>query len=245
MLKHDLVHITKDYKKVCDTKVLEDLWMIASKMTLCWGAEHCSFEIEEGIIYPTEGSSSIIGVSVPLSNYNTGHFCQLIKDTKPSSVHVVCLYLPEGSKKLFDYSKTLTVQDYGAGITHLEKLGYVACCNSLSVLCEDSRRFTVLASAVGVIRELKKYEGLLYEVDSLGSTMFGELTGLIKLLLEKVMGQKPVHTIHYRDLFKKYMTLVNGEENYFYLKEDLREKYGITEYEWSLINEIKDEIMKN
>lgn len=186
MFGFKLVYNTTNIEQICNKEMIDKLWSVAERITLLWGAEFCNFEREENTVYPMEGSNVILGTLIPLVNYNTNNFCQLIKETKPSSISVCTLTdLPNSMKSLFDSAKSVKYYDYSQMITSLEAKGYISCLRSSSFLCNDERRFVVLEKVCGVVKDLGKYVNQAYEVDSLGSAFFDELSCLIRELYQK------------------------------------------------------------
>jgi len=185
MIKYKKIYKNDDYTKICDKEILEEL-LTYEKITLLWGAEYVHFVNVKKHMCPQEGSSSLLGIVVPLMGYNSNNFIDLIKSAKPSNI---LFYgspekgLSDSMIKIFKTTTTTMYKDYPEAITYLERDGFVTTYPSISDLRTDDRRFSILPKAIGVLCSLKKYENNSFEVDSLGTIFFSELSELIEELV--------------------------------------------------------------
>ena len=185
MIKYKKFYKTNDYEKVCESSVLQELFTYP-KITLYWGAEYVHFVKFREILYPSEGSSSILGIMIPLMGYDIAHFKNLLEEKKPSNILVFYENLLSNKMlEIFDVGVVEPYKDYSEAITYLEEKGYVATIPSISDLRTDERRFSFLPKVYDILSPelVEKYGERVFEVDSLGSSFFKELSDLISSLV--------------------------------------------------------------
>jgi len=158
-----------------------------------WGGEYVEFHHEEGVIYPTGGSFGLLGcteagMKVDVKEYTPEEFCELLRDT--NATEFVLIFVSEGGvpqkdsslASIFNYVQVTNYLDYPKMVTDLKERGWLTTCESQNILRTDERRFTLRKEAVTVVKELEDYTGETYEVDSLGTTFWDDLTKGIERL---------------------------------------------------------------
>lgn len=171
---------------------------------LLWGEEYVEFIFEDEKIYPIEGSTSIIGFSphhkVSPVQHNIDEFLELIKTcSKFILIPNDDKTISEECEKFFDVVRIHRVEDYSSMVTELEKYGYVETVRSTNIMAVDERKFMLTEKAYSALNHLiiegkdkkiniLRYANIAYEVDTLGTSLFSELTDIIidlhKLLKE-------------------------------------------------------------
>lgn len=186
-----------DLKKIID---------ISPFIRLYWGKEYVDFNFTSPVdydlevdkilqrfeggeipigLYPTNGSYSLLGRgvsehSIDIKVYNLKEFCKISKNSQ----EVVAMKIPFNRqtslgniyKDLFHEVKVIKYTDYSWIITDLEEHGFVDTFPSENFLKTDERRFILNSKSEKVIPDLAPYIGKTYEVDSLGTTFFPDLS---------------------------------------------------------------------
>lgn len=186
-----------DLKKIID---------ISPLVRLYWGKEYVDFNFTSPVdydleidkilqtfeggkipigLYPVNGSYSLLGrgvseYSIDIKVYALEEFCKISKNAQEVVAMKVPLDKPTSPgfiyKDLFHEVKVMKYTDYSWIITDLEKHGFVDTFPSENSLRTDERRFRLNSKSEMVIPDLAPYIGKTYEVDSLGTTFFPELS---------------------------------------------------------------------
>ncbi len=160
----------------------------SSEIRGVWGEEYVDFHIEKGVIYPTKGSFNLLGCSearmtVGIKEYSLEEFIGMLKRTSATKfILLVVNNKPIELAKIFTCIQITYSIDYPKMVTDLERRRWLSTCRSLNVLSTDERRFTLKAGAEKIDIRLKDYISETYEVDSLGTSFWDDLTkGIEKL----------------------------------------------------------------
>lgn len=135
--------------------------------------------------YPQTGSWEILGTSVELKKYDLESFIKLY-DTATMLVAIDIDTSNVGlCNELFESSTVTWYTDYPKLVNFLDNRGYLSTYISENWLSVDQRKFKINNKAKEIIPYLKNFGGW-YEVDSLGTTLFIDLTRSLELLYESV-----------------------------------------------------------
>ena len=104
-------------------------------------------------------------------------------------------------KDLFHEVKVRSYTDYAWIITDLEKNGFVDTYPSENILRTDERRFTLKPKSETINPDLRSYIGQTFEVDSLGTSFYSELSEGIVFLSSR----------YFKDTLVRIKTSVNNE----------------------------------
>jgi hypothetical protein len=154
-------------------------------------------------LYPTNGSYNLLGRgvsknSIDIKTYNLKEFCELSKKaTKFISMdigHSMNNSKLENNKyiNLFDTTKIKSYIDYSYIITELEKIKLVNTFFSENILRTDERRFTVNISSIKINPSISPYVEKTYEVDSLGTMFYSELSKEISFLYSRYFKDRSI-----------------------------------------------------
>lgn len=178
----------------CDMTIDQMKTMVkySSQIRGVWGEEYVDFHIEEDTIYPICGSFNLLGYAetgkkVAVKDYSFEEFIEMLKSTSATEF-ALTMTTPEGPvqsrelSKIFNRARISRFTDYSKIVTDLEERGWLITCPSQNILRTDERRFTLSPHVEDVCSSLKEYIGEMYEVDSLGTGFWTELTkGVEKL----------------------------------------------------------------
>lgn len=194
-----------DEEKIIEPEI-EVLVKITDIIRLEWDAEYVDFRyvstssdpdvkytvsalrilIEEGL-FPTEGSFSLLGGKnsiVQVKPYSIEEFCTLCKNASTLSIIVDDLREIDNCKDIFGLVHIKPYVDYSELISILEKGKLLTTFPSTTYLSVDGRRFALSPCVTEYNPLLQKYIGENYEVDSLGTGFFKDLTEeVVKLLI--------------------------------------------------------------
>jgi len=134
-------------------------------------------------LYPVDGSYSLLGRgvsqnSIDLKIYNLKEFCEISKKAQ-ELVAMGCneVSIPgSAGKDLFHKVKVRSYIDYPWIITDLEKNGFLNTFPSENILRTDERRFNIKSKSAIINPDLSSYIGQTFEVDSLGTSFYSELS---------------------------------------------------------------------
>jgi len=108
----------------------------------------------------------------------------------PTLRNFVLIFVSEGGvpqkdsslASIFNFVQVTNYLDYPKMVTDLKERGWLTTCESQNILRTDERRFTLRKEAVAVVKELEDYTGETYEVDSLGTSFWDDLSKGIERL---------------------------------------------------------------
>jgi hypothetical protein len=151
-------------------------------------------------LYPTNGSYELLGRgisknSIDIKTYNLKEFCEMSK----KATEFIAMYTQsekidsrssnhsnlENNINLFHTTKIKSYIDYSYIITELEKNKFVNTFSSENILRTDERRFSLNAISKKINPAIDLYIGNTYEVDSLGTNFYSELSQEISFLYSR------------------------------------------------------------
>lgn len=182
----------------CTSELLEEdlikILDISKNIKLVWPdekyiefkyAKNSEFFNPECGFYPQNGSWEILGINVEVKKYSLKEFLVLCK----SSEKIIALDIDTSNiglcNELFQNSNVTWYTDYSQLVSFLEKNGYLTTYITENWLSVDGRKFKLNKKSSDTIKLLKNYNSF-YEVDSLGTTLFIELTKTLELLYETI-----------------------------------------------------------
>jgi hypothetical protein len=165
---------------------------ISKNIKLMWNKYFIEFqysknESEESPMrgfYPYSGSWEILGVTVEIKVYSNLEFIKLY-DTSTQLIAIDVDTSNIGTcNELFQRSDVIWLTNYSKLISFLESNSYVHTKYTENWLSVDGRKFKIEKRALEYVPLLSNYIGTYYEVDSLGTRMFEELTSFLEMLCE-------------------------------------------------------------
>ena len=172
---------------------------ISKNIRLLWGDKYAEFKYAKDPedksfpmkgFYPHTGSNDILGEVVKIKLYTSPEFLNLYT----SSDFLVALDVDTSNvgacNELFSSSNVTWYTDYSQLVTYLENSKYLRTKQTENWLSVDGRKFKLNKKFVECVPQLETYSQTYYEVDSLGTSLFSELTKFMEILYEYV--QKPL-----------------------------------------------------
>lgn len=135
--------------------------------------------------YPQTGSWEILGTTIEIKKYDPETFIELYNKSTMLVAADIDTSNVGSCNELFESSNVTWYTDYPTLVSFLDGKGYISTYISENWLSIDQRKFKINNKAKEIIPYLKNY-GELYEVDSLGTTLFIDLTRSLELLYESV-----------------------------------------------------------
>lgn len=161
-------------------KDLSEVLPLSEEFKCMWGGEYIVFCSDRGIIYPLRGSTSLLGRLVDINPYTCEEFCACLEQSMCTKLVMSCQGdVPEN---FFGELTILSYPDFSQTITDLENKGLVTTFQSQNILREDDRRFSLHPRCEEIISGIEKYMGESFEVDSLGTNFWIDLTNYINML---------------------------------------------------------------
>ena len=163
-------------------EIIEKTRQTEPKFRLEWGGEYLDFRLNEERTYliPERGSVSLLQDSKLVVPQDAESFVKLASSA--SQFHV--FEGPNGADLLpvnfFGWIALISHKDYLRMISDLEKVGKVLVIKSINVLSVSEKRFQFKDSEA-----IQKCGNVLYEIDSLGTTMFAKLSKTIETMWTK------------------------------------------------------------
>ncbi len=157
----------------------------SSEIRLTLGNEYVSFVYDknEDLLYPTEGNIEFFMKYIRIQDYNTKEFYTLLCEVKLDMIYIYLKNMEDIPSDINNLKlKIVRLDNHSKTITDLEKIGYVNTFLSNNIMAVDKRRFKIQKEAIKYVKELDFYLNRTYEVDSLGTSFFLELTTYIKRL---------------------------------------------------------------
>ena len=160
------------------------------KFRLNWGAEYGEFLLKGGSLLPTQGTNAVIDRKMVLARpYSPEQFSKLA--TSCNSLQLLerdasgLSFLTKND--YFDLVKIVSSKDYPKMVEDLEKEGYLKIIPSQNYLATDPRRFKLAPKSVDITESLREYGDTYYEIDSLGTTFFSQMSLSIEELWRLVV----------------------------------------------------------
>jgi|LakMenEpi03Aug12_release.lakeMendotaPanAssembly.Ray.scaffolds.fasta_scaffold06067_16 hypothetical protein len=134
--------------------------------------------------YPYSGSWEILGVTVEIKVYSNLEFIKLYE----TSTQLIAIDVDTSNigtcNELFQKSDVIWLTNYSKLISFLESNNYVRTKYTENWLSVDGRKFKIEKRAIEHVPLLSSYIENYYEVDSLGTRLFEELTSFLEMLCE-------------------------------------------------------------
>ena len=169
-------------KKILD-ELEKDENIIQPFIRLNWGAEYVDFSISDPrreYLFPQEGTTN--GLSrTEIKERRLRDFHGLMSTCTSIQLFEKDMDLELG--KYFDKAKIFHYKDYPRMISDLEKEGCVETIKSQNIMTVDGRRFKVTKKGKSLVPGLERH--CYFEVDSLGTSMFIEMSKNIENLWHK------------------------------------------------------------
>lgn len=162
---------------------------ISKNIKLIWNDYFIEFkysndDIPQKGFYPHRGSWELLGVSIEIKIYTIKEFIELYN----TSSYLVAMNVDTSNigicNELFQKSDVTWLTNYPKLISFLEDSGYVRTKYTENWLSIDGRKFKIEKIATEYIPQLGSYTNTYYEVDSLGTSIFVELTSYLEMLCE-------------------------------------------------------------
>ena len=152
---------------------------VEARFRIEWGGEYLDLRItEDNIIIPDRGSRSIFSSSVFFTTYEPETLVKILKNATRFSVFEGPKQVDLTSFTFFDTIKILRYKDYPRMICDLEKAGKVIVTTSNNLLSVSGKVFRFLNHS--------KYGVIYYEVDSIGTSIFKDLTEDIEKMWKEI-----------------------------------------------------------
>jgi len=180
-IHHDIFYLDKELNE----EQIDFIFKNSEEIKVKWGHEYVIFNHFLDSIYVDRGSPHLLSKGVvPIDKYDPKYFSRMLSRTKATSLDITLIdesldtpYSPHLKviHRLIDYSQT---------VTDLENLRFLSTTRSLTAPVVDERRFTLLQNSLDYV-DVEEYVGETYEVDSLGSSFWKDLTEKVVELWQK------------------------------------------------------------
>ena len=173
---------------------VEDLRSViphASSLRSSWGSEYIDFQHDEDVIYPNQGSIDVLSnpdIGIGFSTgacYSPEEFCHFLQEKEATEFTIIrCSddIIQTQPGRIFHYVKITSYTDYPKMISDLEEKGVVTTFPSSNILCCDERKFSFVPGRIDGVEEIEGYQQSTFEVDSLGTSFWPELTDGVEKL---------------------------------------------------------------
>lgn len=192
MIRKFKIDCIRETQKNLDEDDLLRIMEISKNIKLIWKEKYVIFkyakpeddEFSLKGFYPYCGSWELIGSFIEVKTYTHKEFLEMYKSSdKMVAIDVDTSHLGT-CDELFCSSEMQWYIDYSKLVSFLEEKKCLKTYLSENWLSVDGRKFKLRSIAAGYVPSLKEYLNSWYEVDSLGTIMFCDLTKLLETLCE-------------------------------------------------------------